>query len=154
MNAKYIGFDIDSKKTVACVVQQGQKDRYSTLVTDLQEMQQYLQQQRQDAGELHLTFEISGEAGYRYDALRPLRRYADGLESPQDDLGLPHEQEERPDRRPQAGGALEHRGSAPGPHPQACRSASGVRRSSSDAGSSTGSSRSRIASGRCSRPTA
>jgi hypothetical protein len=27
MNAKYIGFDIDSKKTVACVVQQGQKDR-------------------------------------------------------------------------------------------------------------------------------
>lgn len=70
MNAKYIGFDIDSKKTVACVVQQGQKDRYSTLVTDVHEMQQYLQQQRQDAGELHLTFEISGEAGYRYDALR------------------------------------------------------------------------------------
>ena len=48
MNAKYIGFDIDSKKTVACVVQQGQKDRYSTLVTDLQDMRQYLQQQRQD----------------------------------------------------------------------------------------------------------
>jgi transposase len=70
MNAKYIGFDIDSKKTVACIVQQGQKDRYSTLVTDLQQMQQYLQQQRQDAGELHLTFEISGEAGLRYDALR------------------------------------------------------------------------------------
>jgi transposase len=70
MNAKYIGFDIDSKKTVACVIQQGQKDRYSTLVTDLQEMRQYLQQQRQDAGQLHLTFEISGEAGYRYDALR------------------------------------------------------------------------------------
>jgi transposase len=70
MNAKYIGFDIDSKKTVACVVQQGQRDRYSTLVTDLQHMQQYLQQQRQDAGELHLTFEVSGEAGLRYDALR------------------------------------------------------------------------------------
>jgi nuclear transport factor 2 (NTF2) superfamily protein len=71
MNAKYIGFDIDSKKTVACVVQQGQKDRYSTLITDLQDMQQYLQQQWQDGSELHLTFEISGEAGYRYDALRP-----------------------------------------------------------------------------------
>lgn len=70
MNAKYIGFDIDSKKTVACVVQQGQKDRYSTLITDLQEMRQYLQQQRQDGGEVHLTFEVSGEAGYRYDALR------------------------------------------------------------------------------------
>ena len=38
MNAKYIGFDIDSKKTVACVVQQGQKDRYSALVADLQDM--------------------------------------------------------------------------------------------------------------------
>ncbi|MEN6574943.1 MAG: IS110 family transposase [Phycisphaerales bacterium] len=76
MNAKYIGFDIDSKKTVACVVQQGQKDRYNTLVTDLQDMQQYLQQERQDTGELHLTFEISGEAGLRYDALRP---YVDTL---------------------------------------------------------------------------
>jgi hypothetical protein len=27
MNAKYIGFDIDSKKTVACFVQHEQKDR-------------------------------------------------------------------------------------------------------------------------------
>jgi len=25
---KYIGFDINSKKTVACVVQKGEKDRY------------------------------------------------------------------------------------------------------------------------------
>ena len=28
---KYIGFDIDSNKTVACVVQKGQKDRFTTL---------------------------------------------------------------------------------------------------------------------------
>jgi transposase len=76
MNAKYIGLDIDSKKTVACVVQQGQKDRYSTLASDLQQMQQYLRQQRQDGSELHLTFEVSGETGYRYDALRP---YVDTL---------------------------------------------------------------------------
>lgn len=66
MNAQYIGFDIDSKKTVACVTQQGQKDRYSTLITDLQEMRQYLQQQRQDGGEVHLTdlleeFKLLGE---------------------------------------------------------------------------------------------
>jgi transposase len=72
MNAKYIGFDIDSKKTAVCVVQQGQKDRYRTLKTDLLEMQQYLQQQRQDGSCVHLTFEISGEAGYRYEALRGL----------------------------------------------------------------------------------
>jgi len=34
-------------------------------------MQQYLQQQRQDGSPVHLTFEISGQAGYQYDALRP-----------------------------------------------------------------------------------
>ena len=31
---KYIGFDIDSKKKVACVVQKGEKDRYTTFTTD------------------------------------------------------------------------------------------------------------------------
>jgi transposase len=76
MKDKYIGFDIDSKKTVACVIEQGCKDRYSTLRTDLLEMQQYLAQQRHDGSAVHLTFEISGEAGYRYDALRP---YVDTL---------------------------------------------------------------------------
>jgi transposase len=76
LNAKYIGFDIDSKKTVACVVPQGQKDRYATFPTDLTQMQQYLQQQRQDGPPGHLTFEISGEAGYREDALR---EYVDPL---------------------------------------------------------------------------
>jgi len=70
MKHKYIGFDIDSKKTVACVVEQGHRERYRTLKTDLQEMRQYLQQQRRDGYQVHLTFEISGEASYRYDALR------------------------------------------------------------------------------------
>jgi len=28
---KYIGFDIDSKKIICCVVQQGKKDRYRTI---------------------------------------------------------------------------------------------------------------------------
>jgi hypothetical protein len=32
---KYIGFDIDSKKTVVCVVQKGKKDKYTTLKTDI-----------------------------------------------------------------------------------------------------------------------
>jgi hypothetical protein len=27
---KYIGFDVDSKKTVACVVQKGEKDKYTS----------------------------------------------------------------------------------------------------------------------------
>jgi len=31
---KNTGFDIDSKKTVVCVVQKGEKDRYTTFTTD------------------------------------------------------------------------------------------------------------------------
>ena len=33
---KYIGFDVDSKKTVVCVVQKGQKDKFTTLKTDIE----------------------------------------------------------------------------------------------------------------------
>ncbi len=44
---KYIGFDIDSKKTVACVVQKGEKDRYTTFKTDIGQMNSFLQRQRQ-----------------------------------------------------------------------------------------------------------
>jgi len=66
---KYIGFDIDSKKTIACVVQKGRKDKYTTLKTDIELMKKFLQKQRQDGEKLHLTFEISGEAGYRHDQL-------------------------------------------------------------------------------------
>jgi len=32
---KYIGFDIDSKKRVACVVQKGRTDRYTTFKADI-----------------------------------------------------------------------------------------------------------------------
>jgi transposase len=66
---KYIGFDIDSKNTVACVIQPGKKDSYSTIRTDVEQMKNFLLQQRTSGDKLHLTFEISGEAGYRYDAL-------------------------------------------------------------------------------------
>ncbi|OHB66057.1 MAG: hypothetical protein A2Y77_07200 [Planctomycetes bacterium RBG_13_62_9] len=76
MKDKYIGFDIDSKKTVACVVQQGCKDQYATLSSDLLPMQHYLVRQRQDGSPVHLTFEISGQAAWQYDALRP---YVDTL---------------------------------------------------------------------------
>ena len=31
---KYIGFDVDSKKTVACIIQRGGRDRYATFKTD------------------------------------------------------------------------------------------------------------------------
>ena len=66
---KYIGFDIDDKKTVACVVQKGKKDRYDTMRTDVSVMKRWLEKQRQPWTKLHLTFEVSGQAGWLYDEL-------------------------------------------------------------------------------------
>lgn len=66
---KYIGFDSDSNKTIACVVQKGQKDNYTTVKTDIEQMKKFLKKQQRPGERLHLTFEISGEAGYRYDSL-------------------------------------------------------------------------------------
>ena len=67
--SKYIGFDVDSKKTVACVVQEGKKDRYTTFETDIEQMQNFLKQQSKDTERLHLTFEVSGQSGYIHDSL-------------------------------------------------------------------------------------
>lgn len=66
---KYIGFDIDSKKTIACVVEKGKKDRFTTFRTDIEQMKKFLVGQKNGSKRLHLTFEISGEAGWRYDQL-------------------------------------------------------------------------------------
>lgn len=66
---KYIGFDIDCKKTVACVVQSGKKDLYATIGADIDSMRKFLQQQKHDSGKIHLVFEVSGQAGFIYDAL-------------------------------------------------------------------------------------
>ena len=38
---KYIGFDIDDKKTAACIVQEGKKDIYDTIETDPAVMKQW-----------------------------------------------------------------------------------------------------------------
>ncbi len=62
---KYIGFDIDDKKTVACTVQKGKKDKYATFATGIEQMKRFLKTERQGREKLHLTFEISGQAGYR-----------------------------------------------------------------------------------------
>jgi transposase len=66
---KYIGFDIDDKKTVACIVQNGKKDIYETIKTDPAVMKKWLAIQRKDKEKLHLTFEVSGQAGWLYDEL-------------------------------------------------------------------------------------
>lgn len=73
---KYIGFDIDDKKTVACIIQKGQKDRYKTIQTDIESMREFLQQQKTPGSRVHLTFEVSGQAGFLYDSLED---YADTI---------------------------------------------------------------------------
>ena len=66
---KFIGFDIDHKNTVACVTQAGRKDRYTKLKTEVAELRQWLQAERQPGDRLHLTFEVSGLSGFLYDNL-------------------------------------------------------------------------------------
>ena len=66
---KYIGFDMDSKKTVACVVQNGKNDFYATIGSDIESMRKFLAQQKHGPGKVHLVFEISGQAGFIYDSL-------------------------------------------------------------------------------------
>ena len=38
---KFIGFDMDHKHTMACVVQAGQPDRYRKLPTDLGQLREH-----------------------------------------------------------------------------------------------------------------
>jgi transposase len=66
---KYIGFDIDDKKTIACVVQEGKPDMYETLPTEISFLKLWLKQQRNSGERLHLTFEVSGQAGWLHDEL-------------------------------------------------------------------------------------
>ncbi len=66
---KYIGFDIDSKKTVVCVVQKDKKDVYDTIPMDVELMKLWLKDQRNPGDKLHLTFEVSGQSGWLYDNL-------------------------------------------------------------------------------------
>lgn len=66
---KFIGFDVDHKHTLACVTQAGRPDRYTKLPTEMGQLRQWLQAQRQAGDRLHLTFEVSGLAGHMYDSL-------------------------------------------------------------------------------------
>ena len=66
---KYIGFDIDCKKIVACVVESGKKDIYQTLRPDIGSMRKFLNEQKQHGYRVELVFEISGQAGFIYDSL-------------------------------------------------------------------------------------
>jgi len=66
---KYIGFDIDSNKTSVCIVQKNKADRYATIGPDAGSMREFLVNERKNGCRAHLTFEISGQAGFLYDSL-------------------------------------------------------------------------------------
>ena len=66
---KYIGFDVDDKKAMACIVQKGHPDKYDTLPIDVKVMKQWLTKKRRGKGQVHLTFEVCGRAGWLYDEL-------------------------------------------------------------------------------------
>ena len=51
------------KMEKSCVVQEGKKDYYQFLPTEVKELSQWLQEQRHGREKLHLTFEVSGMAG-------------------------------------------------------------------------------------------
>ncbi|MFC1737892.1 IS110 family transposase [Planctomycetota bacterium] len=66
---KYIGFDMDSKKTVCCVVEAGQKERYRTIGPDIESMIKFLKAEKKGGYRVEIVFEISGQAGFIYDSL-------------------------------------------------------------------------------------
>ena len=66
---KYIGFDIDCKEVVACVVENGKKDIYRTFSADIDSMRKFLMEQKRSGDRVEMAFEISGEAGFIYDSL-------------------------------------------------------------------------------------
>ena len=67
--SKYIGFDIDDKKTVACVVEKNRREIYETIGSDIESMRRFLKRQRDSGCRIELAFEISGQAGFIYDSL-------------------------------------------------------------------------------------
>jgi transposase len=67
---KYIGMDVDIKKTVACVVTgPGDPGRYRTIATDVEAMQAFLRSERAGGYRTQVVFEVRGEAGWFYDNL-------------------------------------------------------------------------------------
>ena len=66
---KFIGFDMDHKHTVACITQKDQPDRFCKLNTKVDDLREWLRDQRGPGERIHLTFEVSGLAGHLYDGL-------------------------------------------------------------------------------------
>ncbi|MHC4930515.1 MAG: hypothetical protein ACYTFU_12890 [Planctomycetota bacterium] len=66
---KYIGLDMDCKKTVGYAIVPGKKESSATLGPDIESIRRYFRQERQGGYRIHAAFEISGQAGFLYDQL-------------------------------------------------------------------------------------
>jgi transposase len=66
---KYIGMDMDSKKIAVCVVDSLGQERHTTLKPDLGVVRRFLEQEKAGGHCVHITYEISGQAGWWYDNL-------------------------------------------------------------------------------------
>jgi transposase len=66
---KYIGLDMDCKKTVGYAIVPGYSERSATFGPDLESIRRYLRQEHQGGYRVHAAFEVSGQAGFLYDAL-------------------------------------------------------------------------------------
>ncbi len=66
---KYIGLDMDCKKTVGYTIVPGQSETSATFGPDVESIRRYLRQERKGGYRLHAAFEISGQAGFQYDQL-------------------------------------------------------------------------------------
>ncbi len=62
---KYIGFDIDCKKTVVCVVQKNEKELYATIGPDVGSMKKFLLgQKKKFSGKVNLVLRLAVRLGF------------------------------------------------------------------------------------------
>ena len=66
---KYIGLDMDCKKTVGYTIVPGQSETSATFGPDVESIRRYLRQEQKGGYRVHAAFEISGQAGFLYDEL-------------------------------------------------------------------------------------
>lgn len=66
---KYIGLDMDCKKTVGYAIVPGQSETSATFGPDVGSIRRYLRQEGKGGYRVHAVFEISGQAGFLYDLL-------------------------------------------------------------------------------------
>ncbi len=65
---KYIGLDMDSKKTVSMVYENG-TEKYATLPPDIGSLQDFLIKHKSKKNKVFVAFEVSGLAGWIYDQI-------------------------------------------------------------------------------------